>query len=169
MRDRAWFEQNAPAVMARALGNSALLSHHRHALFGIRSAKVSAYSHRAHLIGGVLERLATPDFPASPAGMISHLLLELSEEAALAPHELEGQPDAPRLLAVAHDHHLGQPEAIWSWPTRIPLDQIAPRLADAEHSGALILEQGPLSPLHQASLTPIARLAFDLWSQASRR
>ncbi|HEY4329998.1 MAG TPA: hypothetical protein VGN88_09700, partial [Phycisphaerae bacterium] len=162
LRDRAWFEENAPDAMVLALGNSALLTHGHEALLGLRSENVSAYAGRLHLFGGVLEELATPKFPASPEGIIAHLRLELSEEVRI--HAADLAP-APRVLGTAHDNHLGQPELFWQWETTVPLLQLAARLDAHEHTGTTVITKGKISAETLAQMTPVAREAYRRWSQ----
>lgn len=164
MRDRLWFEAHAAAAMVRALGNSVLLTNGDQALVGIRSGKVSAYPHRGHLIGGVLEELGTGKHPASVEGIIAHLLLELREEAGVLEDELAPRGEWPRLLAIAEDHFLGQPEAVWRWETRVPLERIARALESGEHAGSQILARGNLPEEVREKLTPMTRLAWGIWA-----
>ncbi len=163
LRDRPWFEAHAPDAMTLALGNSALPTHGNHALLGLRSPRVSAYPGRLHLIGGVLEALGTPQFPAHRAGIEAHLLQELVEEIGLVPGE-ERRDGWPRFLAVAHDDFLGQPELIWQWELDVPLEDLLPRLDPAEHTSALILQKSAMTPALWPQLTPVAQQAWLMWS-----
>lgn len=164
LRDRPWFQAHAPEAMALALGNSALLTHGNQALLGLRSQLVSAYAGRLHLFGGVLEALGTAQFPAGTQGLLAHLELELHEEAGLLPHELE--PAGPRVLGLAHDEFLGQPEIFWQWETRIALDQVAARLDAGEHAGSRLVLRGEMSDQLWQALTPATRQAWQIWSNS---
>jgi hypothetical protein len=171
LRDRAWFEVHAPQAMAPALGNSVLMTRGQHALLGIRSPNVSVYSGRAHLIGGVLDVLGTEENPPTIEGVIAHLRLELQEEAAVTEEDLEprGAPPAwPRLLGIAQDEWLGQPEAIWQWEVRTPLEDIRWRLEPGEHTGSLLLVRGQMTDEHWRQMTPVARHAWRTWSGEHR-
>jgi hypothetical protein len=163
LRDRAWFEDHAPAAMVLALGNSVLLTHGNRALLGIRSPQVSAYAGRAHLLGGVLDVLGTSEFPASNEGMIQHLWKELKEEAGVETQDLLSE--GPMLQAVVHENILGQPEAIWQWETRVSLDDIAHRIDRGEHASWLIVA-GEADPDEQTwlQMTPVARYSWRRWS-----
>ncbi len=165
VRDRKWFEQNAPDAMARALGNSVLLTRGGEAVLGIRSEKVGVYPHRAHLIGGVLERLGSAEFPASAEGLIAHLLKELHEEAGVEKAELATRGEWPRLLALAEDPFLGQPEAVWQWEMRAEPAEIARRLANegGEHTAAAIVRRGEQDAALRERMTPMARWAVEFW------
>jgi len=163
LRDRPWFEAHAPQAMTLALGNSALPTRGNYALLGIRSQRVSAYPGRLHLIGGVLEALNTPQFPATRAGIEAHLLLELHEEIGLAPGE-ECRAGWPRILGAAYDDFLGQPELLWQWELRVPLETLRQRLDPGEHSSALILGKTDMTAGLWEQLTPIARLAWQMWT-----
>jgi len=172
LHDRAWFEAHAPESLTLALGNSVLLTHGNEALLGIRSQNVSAYAGRAHLIGGVLETLDTPAYPASVEGLIAHLMAELREEVHIAPQDLAPRyplphltPAWPRLLGIFYDHALGQPECIWRWETETPLNDIARRIDRTEHDSHVILTKGNISGEARERLTPLAREACDAWSQ----
>jgi hypothetical protein len=160
MRDRAWFVQNAPEAIAPALGNSVLLTGGARALLGIRSRETSAYAGRAHLLGGVLDRLGNADFPASVEGLLAHLRLELSEEASLSAGDMVG---SPTLLAIGHDSFLGQPEAIWQWESAVELEEIAARLNVREHHDSVILEKGGVPTATREQMTPVARAAWEKW------
>jgi hypothetical protein len=164
VRDRPWFEAHAPHDMALALGNSALLTHGHQALLGLRSDRVSAYAGRLHMFGGVLEALDTPHFPASTEGLLAHLRLELHEEARLTPAELEDT--GPRVLGIAHDDFLGQPEIFWQWETRIDLHQVAARLDASEHAGSRILGRQDMTDHLWQQLTPVTRQAWLVWCQS---
>ena len=164
MRDRPWFQAHAPHALTPALGNSALPTFGSHALLGLRSPRVEAYPGRLHLIGGVLEALNTPRFPATRAGIEAHVLMELHEEIGLAPGE-ERRDGWPRILGVAYDDFLGQPELFWHWELRVPLETLLQRLDPYEHTSALILAQTDMTPAIWEQLTPIARLAWQMWTE----
>ena len=160
MRDRAWFVANAPQAIVGAFGNSVQLTRGTRMLLGIRSHETSAYAGRAHLLGGVLDLLGTPKFPASTEGLLAHLSLELDEEAALRADELIGKPT---LLAVVRDSFLAQPEAIWRWESAVELEEVAGRLNAHEHHGAVIVEKGSVPPATWEVMTPVAREAWRQW------
>jgi hypothetical protein len=165
IRDREWFKARAPQAATPALGNSVLLTHGDQALLGIRAPQVSAYGGRAHLLGGVLDLLRTERFPASAAGLVSHLLLELQEEAHLQPADLmSGNAGYPRLLGILRDEVLAQPEAAWQWETIVPLEEIGGRLDRAEHSGSLLLRRGRPDEGTWRRMTPVARYTWEAWS-----
>jgi hypothetical protein len=165
LRDHDWFQKNAPTAIALALGNSALLTHGSRALLGIRSEKVSAYPGRAHLFGGVAELLNTEKFPATAAGLVAHLELELHEEAGIGPAELS--PAGPRLVGLAQDNVLHQPELFWQWETAVELEQLVERLDAAEHSGFLILDKKEIASVSWERLTPVARHVVQQWAGQS--
>jgi hypothetical protein len=147
-----------------ALGNSVFLTHGHDALLGVRSPRVSAYPHRAHLLGGVLDLLGTAELPASVDGLVAHLRKELHEEAGVGESDLEPGGSWPRLYAVVRDEFLGQPEALWQWETRIPLDLIGARLEPSEHSAPLQLIRDVMDQATWNLMTPIARLCWQRWS-----
>lgn len=166
LRDRPWFARHAPMLSAAALGNSVLLTSGDKALLGIRSPRVSAYAGHAHLLGGVLDCLSPAQAQApSVEHLMNHLLKELSEEAALTPVDLQPRDASwPRFLGVARDEFLAQPEAIWHWETRTPLEQIAARLAPQEHAGAVLVRRVKPDPQLWQGMTPVARHTWRLWS-----
>jgi len=169
LRDRAWFRENAPGVSAGALGNSVLLTRQDQALLGIRSSRVSAYAGRAHLVGGVLDLPAEAGAIPTPEDLVAHLLRELWEEARVLPADLALRGTWPRLLSVAQDELLSQPEAVWQWETIVPLDEVASRLTAEEHSGAMLLDRTQALPEGLwERLTPVARHAWQIWRSASR-
>jgi hypothetical protein len=159
-RDRDWFLKHEPDALRPTLGNSMLLTHKGAAMLGVRSDRVSAYARRAHLVGGMMERLGTERFPASIVGILKHLRLELSEEAALETRELAPEP---RLLGVVRDEILGQPDLVWQWETRIPLEEVAGRLDREEHTAAVLLGKSDIPPGTWEQMTPVARTAWTLW------
>lgn len=165
LRDHAWFAAHAPQAAVRALGNSVLLTRGSEAFLGIRSPQVSAYPGRAHLIGGVLDLLATANLPASEEGLISHLRQELHEEAGVEPPDLA--PAGPRFLGVVQDEFLHQPEALWQWELVTPLEKIGRRLQATEHQGWLAAPRHNLPPDLHNRMTPVARHVWHLWSNAS--
>jgi hypothetical protein len=165
LHDRDWFERHAPEQCTHALGNSVLLTHGDEALLGIRSRAVSCYPGRAHLIGGVLDRLDTPGYPAHAEGLVAHLLAELHEEAHVSADDLSPRGAWPRLLGIYRDNVLGQPEAIWRWEARVSLADIAARLDAAEHTGHVIVARRASEP-GTARPTPIAQRALDAWGSA---
>ena len=161
LRDRRWFEAHAPGCGVAAVGNSVLLTQGEEALLGVRSARVSIYGGRAHLVGGVLDRLgALGKFAASVQGVIEHLRMELSEEFGLEAEELTAEP---RLLAVLWDEVPGQPELAWQWETRVELGAVARRRDEQEHSGVEIVRRGAVSPEVAARMTPVARATVKRW------
>jgi hypothetical protein len=164
LRDRTWFERNAPAAQVLALGNSALLTAGDEALLGIRSARVSAYAGRAHLLGGVLELLGTPRFTANTNGIVAHLRAELQEEAGVTDNDLQPPGRWPRFLGIAEDQALAQPEAIWQWEVRTPLADIGRRLDPAEHEGWLLVHRGRMTDELWQRMTPVARYTWRTWS-----
>lgn len=157
LRDRPWFAAHAPGAIREALGNSVLLVRGGEALLGKRSPRVSAYAGRAHLIGGVLDVLQTPDV----AGIVEHLRLELREEAGVEPRELVGQP---RLLAVMRDLVLRQPELAWVWETSGDLRQIGRQLAAHEHSDFEIVPRTGIGAPVWQNMTPVARESWRRWA-----
>jgi hypothetical protein len=165
VRDRAWFQQHAPATTAAALGNSVLLTHGNRALLGLRAAGVSAYAGRAHLLGGVLDLLGSDRFPANVTGLIEHLLLELHEEAHLALADLESAGNSfPRLLGILQDEFLAQPEAAWQWETRLPLEEIEARIDPREHAGCIQLSRDSIDETTWRRMTPVARFSWQAWT-----
>ncbi len=164
LRDRAWFLARAPEAITPALGSSALLTHGDRALLGIRSPRVSAYAGRAHLLGGVVERLDTGQFSPDVAGLLAHLQLELFEEAAVTQCDLSQEPGWPRLLAVVQEKVLSQPEAVWQWETESPLDSIGSRINTREHIGWLELSRKTPDDATWNQMTPVARYAWRIWS-----
>ena len=164
LRDRAWFLARAPEAITPALGSSALITHGDRALLGIRSPRVSAYASRAHLLGGVVERLDTGQFSPDVAGLVAHLRLELWEEAAVTSQELSSEPGWPRLLGVVQDKVLGQPEAVWQWEMRASLEAVGSRLHAREHSGWLALTRKTPDAATWNQMTPVARHAWRIWS-----
>lgn len=154
LRDHAWYAAHAPAACAPALGNSVLLTFGDAAVLGVRSAHVSAYAGYAHLFGGVLD--ATPNDGGGSAILLRHLLQELREEAGLGPEELIGRP---RLLALARDPALRQPELIWHWELAVPPQVLAGRLDRREHDHLLIL---PRDAARHVPLTPVAQAALHM-------
>lgn len=163
MRDQAWFEAYAPEAMVPALGNSALVTRGDHVLLAERSAAVSCYAGRIHTIGGVVEALGTAEFPANRAGIEGHLLKELQEEVGLRQGE-ERRDGWPKPIAVARDHFLHQPELFWQWEVDVPLEELRARLNPAEHSAAFILGKGDMTAGLWEKLTPVARLAWHIWT-----
>jgi 8-oxo-dGTP pyrophosphatase MutT (NUDIX family) len=163
LRDRAWFEMHAREAMVAALGNSALVTRGDYALLAERSAAVSCYAGRVHTIGGVVEALATPGFPASRAGIEAHLLKELQEEVGLRRGE-ERRDGWPKPIGVARDHFLQQPELFWQWEVAVPLEELRARLNPEEHSAAFIVGKGEMTAGLWEKLTPVARLAWHLWT-----
>jgi hypothetical protein len=160
LRDHAWFTQHAPGQIVRGLGNTVLLTTQTHAIFGVRSASVATYAGRAHLIGGVVDALDTPTYPASTAGLIAHLTTELREEVSLDPADLAPHPT---LLGIFEDAALHQPELLWHWPLRISLDTLRARLVNvAEHDRLLLLDRAA-TPVDLADLTPLARAGWERW------
>lgn len=160
MRDRAWFAAHTPEAIVGALGNSVLLTRGGRALLGIRSKETSAYAGRAHLIGGVLDELGSAEFPASRAGVLAHLRLELEEEASVRAEDLVGEPV---FLGVVRDSFLSQPEAIWQWESAVELEEIAGRLNAQEHHGATVVGKGGVGEEVWAQMTPVARAAWGKW------
>lgn len=160
LRDRSWFEKNAPEAISPALGNSVLLTHRDRALLGIRSTRTSAYAGRAHLIGGVLDLLGTSGLELNAAGILRHLQREMNEEAGIEHADLAGDPI---LLAVARDEFLGQPELIWHWELQTDLEIIAKRIDPAEHDGCLFLDRTSVPPEVRDRMTPVARAAWERW------
>ncbi len=165
LRDREWFAAHAPKSMIAGLGNSVLLTHGEWALMGIRSHRVAAYPGRAHLLGGVLDELGTAEFPATVRGLIGHLLRELQEEAHVAPGEMSGEPE---LRALVRDHFLAQPELIWRWETRTPLEEIAARIDAEEHAGVVMVSRGGELRVcgekgAEVLWTPVAEAAVKRW------
>ncbi len=165
LRDHDWFKKHARAAIAPALGNSALLTHGNRALLGIRSEKVSAYPGRAHLFGGVAELLGTEKFPATAAGLVTHLEVELHEEAGIGPADLS--PTGPRLMGLALDNILHQPELFWQWETAVELERLVEKLDAAEHSGFLILDKREIGSRSLEQLTPVARYVVQKWAGQS--
>jgi hypothetical protein len=160
MRDRDWFLAHAPEAMAPALGNSVLLTHGNRALLGVRSTETSAYAGRAHLIGGVLDLLGTPELPATIDGILTHLRREMQEEADLRQADVVGPPI---LLALVRDSFLAQPEIIWQWEVALELEDVARRLDAHEHHGAVIVEKGNCPSATWEVMTPVAREAWRQW------
>ena len=149
-----------------ALGNSALVTRGHRALLGRRSARVSAYAERLHLIGGVLEVLGTPAFPANRAGIEAHLWMELHEETGLRFGE-ERRDGWPRVLGLARDEFLQQPELFWQWEVGVELEALLTRMDPAEHSGGVIVERGDMPAALREELTPVARVAWEQWSRGT--
>jgi hypothetical protein len=165
LRDHAWFENNVPTAIAPALGNSVLLTHGERAILGVRSQKVSCYPGHGHLLGGVAELLGTEKFPASAAGLIAHLRLELREEAGIDIADLA--PGGPRICGLARDPFLHQPELYWQWETHVELERIAERLDASEHSGSVILDKDRITEAWGQRLTPVARHVIARWAGQS--
>jgi len=160
LRDRAWFLAHAPEAIYAALGSSGLLSYGDQCVLGIRSAKVAAYPGRAHLFGGGVERLDTAELPASIDGLLAHLYSEFQEELGLTKADLA---TTPRLLAMARDQVLWQPELLWHCQLARPIETIIERLQADEHTDYLLLPRDPGGAPPDARLTPCARLAVKLW------
>ncbi|HVT81890.1 MAG TPA: hypothetical protein VHM90_14685 [Phycisphaerae bacterium] len=163
MLDGEWFAKMMPECVAAALGNSALLTQGDRALLGVRSQKVSAYPGRAHLFGGVLEVLGTEKFPASAAGLVAHLQLELQEEAGMGADDLSAE--GPRVLGLAYDKVLHQPELFWQWETRIHLEDVARRINEEEHNGTVLVDRERVGELMGAPMTPVARYVVEKWAK----
>jgi hypothetical protein len=166
LRDRPWFAAHAPMLSAAALGNSVLLTSGDRALLGIRSPRVSAYAGHAHLVGGVLDCLSPAQSQAPSAEhLVDHLLKELSEEAEVTADDLLPRDgDWPRFMGVVRDEFLAQPEAIWQWETRTPLEEFARRLSPQEHAGAVQVTRARADSLLWQRMTPVARHTWRLWS-----
>ena len=163
LRARSWFETHAPEALVEALGNSAFLTRKNQALLAFRAPGVSAYANRWHQIGGVVETLDTPRFPASRDGLIAHLRQELSEELGITPADTCPAP-WPRPLALARDEFLSQPELCWQWELTTPLESLLQRLDPAEHTAARILRPQDMTPALFQQLTPVARLTWTMWT-----
>ena len=87
----------------------------------------------------------------------------------MMPEDLAARGRWPRLLSVALDDDLAQPEAVWQWEMVTPLTEIAGRLTPEEHSGGVILHRRkPLAEGLWEQLTPEARHAWRIWSFGSR-
>jgi hypothetical protein len=160
MRDREWFLAHAPDAMAYGLGNSVLMTQGDRALLGVRSSGTSAYAGRAHVIGGVLELLGSPELPATMEGILTHLRREMQEEASVGEADVVA---APMLLAIVRDEFLSQPELVWQWEISGDLRRIAARLDAQEHRGALILERAGIPAATCELMTPVARAAWERW------
>jgi hypothetical protein len=161
LRDRHRFPNLTAAQSAAALGNSALLTHSDQALLGIRSPRTAAYPNRAHLIGGVLDLLGTPELPSfSVHAILTHLQKEILEETTLTSADLEGHPV---LLAIVRDEFLAQPELIWHWKSTLSISRIAEQLTKDEHSGACVIEKSQIPPETFDQMTPVARAAWNRW------
>jgi hypothetical protein len=163
LRDHAWFAANAPQAVVGALGVSALLWHGDRCVLGVRSPKVSAYPGMAHIFGGVLEELGTPDRPANVDGLLAHLRQELAEELGLGAADLIG---VPQVLMLARDHVLHQPELVWQWQLAGPIEAVLDRLDADEHSAPLIVDTHTPLDLVRPVLTPSTRLAIERWRAA---
>jgi hypothetical protein len=122
------------------------------------------------LIGGVLDLLAAGDgwMPVAE-DLVEHLLLELREEAGVEGCDLGERGRWPRLLSVASDEELSQPEAVWQWEMVTPLEEIAARLTVEEHSGGVIVDRRePLPAGMWEQLTPEGRHAWRIWSAGAK-
>ena len=160
LRDHAWFAAHAPEAICAGLGNSGLLWQGDRCLLGIRSSNVAAYAGRAHVFGGVCDGLGTADFAANAAGLIQHLRRELLEEVGITRHDLAA---APQLLGLVWDPVLQQPELLWSWELRTPMDNLVHRIHEDEHSAYLILDRSAPGMVLD-NLTPAARWAVGVWA-----
>ncbi len=161
LRDRAWFEVNSPAAMTPALGNSILLTHGDMAYLGVRSNRVAAYPHWAHLFGGVLD---WPTHWNNRAEMLlEHLYKELEEELGLARDDLAAPP---YVLALMRDPILAQPELVWRGKLKHPLTVRTHALSADEHDAILAV---PMAAVLTASppATPVSRAAIAMAYQPS--
>lgn len=163
VRDRSWFTANAPDFILPSLGNSVLLTVGDQVALGIRSPDVTFNMNRAHVFGGVVDPLGTPDMPATTAGLIKHLEHELSEELGLSPADMIG---APRLLGLFCDPRLMQPELTWHWATTASLTTLRQRIATNEHAALTLLPLFSAASDDQKShaadlLTPLARTTWQ--------
>lgn len=165
LRDRPWFQQHAPQLISPVLGNSILLTYQGQALLGLRSPKVSAYPHRAHVIGGVFDRLLPPGQTTDATPILDHLYTEMHEEVGISPHDLAA---TPRLLGLFRDPALAQPELLWHAELSTPPQTFISRHQDPEHSRLLLISLQPAAPTTQLSrpiLTPLAQMGLALLTQ----
>ena len=159
VRDRPWFTKFAPHAMATALGNSVLLTFGDQAILGLRAASSGAYPEKAHLFGGVLERLDEAPGGTTTVGMLGHLKKELAEELKLEERDLVGPPKA---LALLKDTFLGQPELVWQQEISIPPEHLDAQLNLAEHSAIVVVNRGQQIETTQG-YTPVAVSAVRRW------
>ena len=159
VRDKPWFAKFAPHAMTTALGNSVLLTFQDQAILGFRTASSANYPEKAHLFGGVLDRLDERPEGTTTAGVLGHLRKELNEELKLEERDLVGPPVA---LALVKDNFLGQPELIWQQEIAIPPEHLDMQLNPAEHSAIVVVNLGQQIEITQG-YTPVAVNAIRRW------
>lgn len=153
LRDRPWFQKNAPEFITVAPGNTALLTCGEQAYLGLRSARVSTYPGRVHAFGGALD-LDLDHPPARVEALLAHIEKEVFEELGLTPAALAAPP---RLLGVYRDAALWQPEFVWQWELGRPPSQVHPH----EHDGLVAV--GRQVGEDESRLTPVAAGAVRSW------
>jgi hypothetical protein len=153
VRDHDWFAKNAPEALSRALGNSALLTHKDNAYLGVRSKTAAIYPRLAHVFGGVPEYEGNEKKTMATADIMNHLSRELAEEAGLSSSDFASPPV---LLGLFYETNLRQPELVWQWELKSPLNNAA---AD-EHDGIRVVSR---SVKDAVGLTPLASAAIERW------
>ncbi len=150
------------AVLANPVGvSSALLSADGFVLMGRRNGSVAYYPHRVHPFAGALE-------PRENLDVFAEVKRELREELSL------GDPDLAdvRLVCLAEDYALRQPELIFIVRSTLDRQRIESQLDPAEHAAmwAVPVEQraledvltrpGDLTPVAIATLLQLGRTLF---------
>jgi hypothetical protein len=136
-----------------------LLTFGDQAILGLRSTNVAAYPEKAHLFGGVLERLDERPEGTTTAGVLGHLKKELQEELKLEERDFVGPPVA---LALVKDNFLAQPELIWHQEINIPPEHLEAQLNLTEHTGLVVVNKGQQVETSQG-YTPAAVNAVRRW------
>jgi hypothetical protein len=152
-----WAERHGPDVLANPVGTSvALRSSDGVLVFGMRSARVALYPRHAHPFGGTME---VPE-PGGQVDLIAEMERELAEEAGIE----RGELDDLRVIALAEDCTLRQPELIYAAHARLSAAAINARLDPEEHTACWMVRDEqqeidgvlggaiPLSPVLRATL-----------------
>jgi hypothetical protein len=146
-------------ALASPLGTSAVvISSDGQLVFGVRSAAVALYPHRAHPFGGCLE-------PGEGLDPFADTLRELGEELAIARADVR----LLRLIAIAEDLELRQPELLFACAVEQDAAALARGLdahehgrlwsvgADAQAIAAALAAPEPKTPLTRLALEAVGR------------
>lgn len=148
-----WADTYGHTTLAAALGTSAaLISSDGWIVCGRRSPNLALYPDYPHPVGGTCE--INGDIPPS---ISTELLRELHEEVGLLASEITDV----RVIALAEDRRLRQPEMIWLIRTCCSRENLEQRIAHDEHTAAWSIRADP-QVLYQAlvpltDMTPVMR------------
>lgn len=162
LRNAARLKSFGPTAFASAVGVSpALISADGRFLMGRRNGSVAFYPEHVHPFSGALE-------PTPGLDVFAEIRRELREELNFSADDAGDV----RVLGIAEDASIRQPELIAACVSRLSKREIEARLDDAEHTGVWSAVASPEALATAATpgrdgtpFTPVARAALLLWGK----